>query len=46
MDCPRGSHLWCLFVSFSLSNWYPGSRVVLDCIDSRSLHPYLLIDLK
>ena len=25
-----------------LSNWYLGSGVVLDCIDSRSLHPYLL----
>ena len=22
------------FVSLSLSNWYPGSGVVLDCIDS------------
>ena len=29
-------------VSFSLSNWYPVSGVVLDCIDSWSLHPYLL----
>ena len=26
--------LWCLFVSLSLSHWYPGSSVVLDCIDS------------
>ena len=24
----------CLTVSLSLSNWYPGSGVVLDCIDS------------
>ena len=24
------------------SHWYPGSGVELDCIDSRSLHPYLL----
>ena len=24
----------------SLSHWYPGSGVVLDCIDSWSLHPY------
>ena len=29
-------------VSLSLSHWYPGSGVVLDCIDSWSLHPYLL----
>ena len=26
----------------SLSDWYPGSGVVLDCIDSWSLYPYLL----
>ena len=32
--CPLGSRLWCLTVSFALSNWYPGSGVVLDCIDS------------
>ena len=31
---PLGSRLWCLTVSLSLSNWYPGSGVVLDCIDS------------
>ena len=31
---PFGSRLWCLIVSFSLSHWYPGSGVVLDCIDS------------
>ena len=37
-----GSHLWCLTVSLLLSNWYPGSGAVLDCIDSWSLHPYLL----
>ena len=24
------------------NDWYPGSGVVLDCIDSWSLHPYLL----
>ena len=30
------------FVSLSLSHWYPGSGVVLDCIDSWSLQPYLL----
>ena len=39
---PIGSRLWCLTVSLSLSHWYPGSGVVLDCIDSWSLHPYLL----
>ena len=32
--CPLGSRLWCLAVSLSLSHWYPGSGVVLDCIDS------------
>ena len=31
---PLGSSLWCLNVSLSLSHWYPGSGVVLDCIDS------------
>ena len=39
---PPGSRLWFLAVSLSLSHWYPGSGVVLDCIDSLSLHPYLL----
>ena len=39
---PLGSRLWCLTVSLSLSHWYPESGVVLDCIDSWSLHPYLL----
>ena len=29
-------------VSLSLFHWYPGSGVVLDCIDSCSLHHYLL----
>ena len=29
-----GSRLRCLTVSLSLSHWYPGSGVVLDCIDS------------
>ena len=36
--------LWCLTVSLSLSYWYPGPGVVLDCIDSWYLHPYLLLD--
>ena len=31
---PLGSRLWCLTVSLSLSHWYPGSGMVLDCIDS------------
>ena len=31
---PLGSRLWCLTVSLSLSHWYLGSGVVLDCIDS------------
>ena len=39
---PLGFRLWCQTVSLSLSHWYPGSGVVLDCIDSWSLHPYLL----
>ena len=39
---PLGSRLWCLTVSLLLSHWYPGSGVVLDCIDSWSLYPYLL----
>ena len=33
--------LWCPIVSFSLSHWYPGSGVVLDCIDSWSLPSFL-----
>ena len=31
---PLGSRLWWLTVSLSLSYLYPGSGVVLDCIDS------------
>ena len=31
---PLGSHLLCQIVKLSLSHWYPGSGVVLDCIDS------------
>ena len=38
---PLGSRLRCLTVSLSLSHWYPGSGVELDCIDSWSLYPYL-----
>ena len=39
---PPGSRLWWPTVFLSLSHWYPGSGVVLHCIDFRSLHPYLL----
>ena len=42
----KGLTSWLSFVmstvSLSLSHWYPGSGEVLDCIDSWSLHPYLL----
>ena len=31
---PFGFRLWCLTVSLSLSHWYSGSGVVLDCIVS------------
>ena len=39
---PLGSRLWSLIVKMSLSHWYPGSGVVLDCIDSWIL-PYFLL---
>ena len=43
----KGLTSWLLFlvytVSLSLSHWYPGSGVVLDCIDVQSLHPYFLV---
>ena len=39
---PLGSRFWCLTVSLALSHWYPGSGVVLGCIDFWSLHPYVL----
>ena len=43
----KGLTSWLSFVvssvSLSLSHWYPGSGVVLDCIDSCSLHLYLLL---
>ena len=42
----KGLTSWLSFVvstvGLSLSHWYPGSGVVLDCIDSWSLHLYLL----
>ena len=46
----KGLTSWLSFVvstvSLSLSHWYPRTGVVLDCIDSRSLHPYLLSNSK
>ena len=42
---PLGSYLWCLTMSLPLSHWYSWSGVVLDCIYSLSLHPYLLCNL-
>ena len=30
----KGLTLQCLIMTLSLSHWYPGSGVVLDCIDS------------
>ena len=43
----KGLTSWLSFVvstvSLSLFHWYPGSVVVLNCIDSRSLHSYLLL---
>ena len=40
----KGLTSWLSFVvsavSLSLSHWYPGSGVVLDCIVSWSFHPY------
>ena len=42
----KGLTSWLSFVvstvSLSLSHWCPWPDVVLDCIDSLSLHPYLL----
>ena len=40
---PRGFRLWCLTVKLSLSHWYHGSDVVLDCSDSWSLPSFLLL---
>ena len=39
---PLGSRFWYLIVKLSLSHWYPGSGVVLYCIDSWSLPSFLL----
>ena len=35
------SRFWCLIVKLSLSHWYPGSGVALDCIDSWSLSSFV-----
>ena len=46
----KGLTSWLSFVvstvSLWLSHWHPGSGVVLDCIDSWSLHPYLLFKIE
>ena len=42
MGWPRDSRLWCIIVTLSLSHWYPGSGVVLDCIDTWYLPSFLL----
>ena len=34
VTCWEKARLWCITVSLSLSHWYPGSGVVLDCSDS------------
>ena len=39
---PLGSRLWCISVSLSLSHWNHGSGLVIDCIESWPLQPYLL----
>ena len=43
----KGLTSWLSFVvsnwEFVIFHWNPGSGVVLDCIDSLSLHPYLLL---
>ena len=43
----KGLTSWLSFVmsnvKLSLSHWYPGSGVVLDCIDSCSLPSFLLL---
>ena len=42
----KGLTFWLSFVvyncEFVLSRWHPGSGVVHDCINSRSLRPYIL----
>ena len=42
---PLGSRLWCLIVTLSLSHWYPGWGVVLECTDSWYLPSFLLRSL-
>ena len=41
---PTSKHLFVRsIVKLSLSHWYPGSGVVLGCIDSRSLPSYFYV---
>ena len=42
---PLGSCWWCLLYFCYFPMWYPGSGVVLDCIVSWSLPPFLLLKL-
>ena len=42
---PLGFNLWCLIVKLSLTHLYPGVGMVLDCIDSRSLPFFLLLNI-
>ena len=39
---PLGPRLCCITVNLSISHRYPGWGMALNCIDSWSLHPYLL----
>ena len=34
ITCWERADLWCIIVRVSLSHWYSGSGVVLNCIDS------------
>ena len=43
---PLGSCLWCLSWFCYYPIWYPGTGVVLDCIDSWSLLSFLLLLLE
>ena len=45
ISCLSFVMLNCAFVTFPLL-WYPGSGLVLGCIDSRSLPPFLLMEFK
>ena len=43
-DWPLGSSWWCLLYFCYFPIWYPGSGVVLDCIDSWSMPSFLLLN--